>query len=567
MELCPSTTRRLLWLALLLFWIASPALSTESPVENAAARIDSVTIFTDRATVRRVQNVSLSGSQKILRFTDLPQAAAADSIRASAKGVEIASVSVRPAQRIEDPALIDHPLKKRIAALEAEIRQETDRQANYREQLKVLASFGQMGASQAERDVRQSANAVASMTEMLRFLDKSRSDYLEKIQKSEQAASDLRQQLKAANEQFARITMTRQRSAIEVDIVCTGKPGSSGSVALDYTVGGVSWKGIYDLHGSSEGGDFRLDVRAAVRQATGEEWNNVQVTLSTARPSAGLSPGLLKPWRISGSNLWTMTAEEKKEESAGESSAGRMETSEGASFTIQLPLRETIASDNADHRITLQSTVLKGSVEHVATPSLSGFVYLKARLRNTSTMPLVWGTMNIFLDGSFAGSTVPARAAVGEEFDVHLGPDQRMTVQRTLLKGDVADAGILSNKVRIENQWQIEVTNHSKRARRVTVFDRYPVARDPAISTTLLGSSRRDLKADAGGILAVPVDVLAGGSAKFDFSYSLEIPQETWRRFEEAAAPEGPADDGSRAAPNAPAKARRMYDLERMLQH
>jgi hypothetical protein len=457
-------------------------------------------------------------------------------------------------------------LKRRIAALEAAIRVQTDKQSNYREQLKVLASFGQMGASQAERDVRQNANAVNSMAEMLRFLDKNRSEYLEKIQQSEQETAELRLQLKSANEQFARITMTRQRSAIEVDIVCTGKPGSSGSIALDYTVGGVSWKGIYDLHGSSEGGDFRLDVRAAVRQATGEEWNNVQVTLSTARPSAGLSPGVLKPWRISGSNLWTMSAEEKKEE-AGEPSGGRMETSEGASFTIQLPGRETIASDNADHRITLQSTVLKGSVEHVATPSLSSFVFLKARLRNTSTMPLVWGTMNIFLDGSFTGSTVPARAAVGEEFDVHLGPDQRMTVQRTLLKGDVAGAGLLSNKVRIENQWQIEVTNHSKRARRVTVYDRYPVARDPAISTSLLGSSRRDLKADAGGILAVPVDVQAASSARFDFSYSLEIPQATWQKFQDAVAPEEPAADGSPAAPNAPAKARRMYDLERMLQH
>jgi hypothetical protein len=94
--LCRPSAFLLMILAVIAWGDGSNLGAADSPVENAAARIDSVTIFTDRATVRRVQNVTLSGTQKILRFTDLPQAAAADSIRASAKGVEIASVSVRP---------------------------------------------------------------------------------------------------------------------------------------------------------------------------------------------------------------------------------------------------------------------------------------------------------------------------------------------------------------------------------------------------------------------------------------------------------------------------------------
>lgn len=551
--------------AFLYFSPWAPPVAQESRVENASARIDAVTIFTDRAAVRRTQTIRLEAGQKTLRFADLPQAAAADSIRASAKGVEIASVAVRPASRAEDPALADHPLKRRMTSLESSIRGETDKQNNYREQLRVLASFGQIGAAQSERDIRQNANPVLAMTDLLRFLEKNRSEYLEKIQKSEQDAAALRLELKTVTEQFARLTMSRQRSALEVDIVCQGRTGAAGSITLEYTVTGVAWKGIYDLHGSSDGGDFRLDVRAAVRQNTGENWNNVQITLSTARPSSGLGPGALKPWKISGTNIWTMSREEEKKEDPAESTTGgrNAETSEGASFTIQLPERETISSDNSDHRITLQSTALKGTVEHVAKPSLSSYVFLKAMLRNTSTMPLVWGTMNIFLDGSFVGSTVPARAAVGEEFEVFLGPDQRMSVQRTLLKGDVAGGGILSSKVRIENQWQIQVTNHSKKSRRVIVYDRYPVARDPAISTSFNGSSRRDVKPDAHGILTVPLDVGPGSSQTFDFSYSLEIPQETWQRFQEASPqPSAPAaEDG-----NAPAKARRMYDLEQMLQ-
>lgn len=523
--------------------------------EASTARIESVTVFTDRAAVRRVQSVTLSGSSRVIRFLDLPQAASADSIRAAGSGIEIASVSVRPAPRAEDPVLSSHPLKLQASEIEAQIRVESDRQANYREQLKVLSSFGQMGASQAERDLRQGTNAVGSFTDMLGFLERKRSDYLEKIQKSEMETVKLRAKLKSLNDQFARITASRQRSGIEVDVVCTGKPGATGTLSLEYTVTGVTWKGVYDLHGSSEGGEFRLDTTAAVRQNTGEDWQNVKLTLSTARPASGLSPNALKPWRITGSNLWTMNQDAKEDQ------AQRIpETSDGAAFTVTLPARETVLSDNSDHRITLESAQLKGAVEHFARPSVSSFVYLKAKLRNSTGMPLVWGSMNIFLDGSFAGTTVPSRAAAGEEFEVFMGADQRMSVKRTLLKGDITQAGLISSRVRIENKWQISITNHGRKPRRVVIQDQYPVSRDPAITTKLLESSR-PLETDAGGILTGTVDAQPGQSASLDFTYSLEIPQELWKSFEETRPEPSPAE-----AP-APARQRRMYDLEQMLQH
>ncbi|HNJ33375.1 MAG: mucoidy inhibitor MuiA family protein [Leptospirales bacterium] len=534
--------------------------------EGTGAKLDSVTIYTDRATVRRVMPVGVDAGG-VVRFSDLPAAVLPDSIRASASNLDIVSVAVQPrAKSYED--MSDHPLNAKIESLQSEIRMETDRQSNYREQLKVLSSFGQIASGQSDRELKQNVSVIAGWTDALRFLEKNRQEYLEKIQKSERRNVELKRDLEKTSGELARILAARKKSQVEVVIQYAGTPRAGSSVSLEYTVTGVSWQAVYDLHGSSEGGDFRLDARAAVRQATGEDWNNVRITLSTARPSVALAPGQLRPWRISGKDLWTMDRDEgKRDDSAGETESSAGDSQDGASFSIQLPARETIESDNSDHRITLQSTPLKGTVNHVAIPSMTDSVFLRAKFRNSSSIPLLTGAMNIFLDGSFAGTTTTPRAAAGEDFDLYLGADQRMTARRVLLKGEVAGAGILSSKVQIQNQWQIEIANHSRKPRSVIVFDRYPVARDPNISTKFQGSNRSDVKPDANGMLAVNMNVDPGASQKFDFSYSLEIPQETWQKFQENLENEkGRRPAQPAVEPNAPAK-QRAYDLERMLMH
>ncbi len=528
-------------------------------VDSAPGRIDSVTIYKDRATVRRIREISPFQGTRTIRFTGLPAAMAADSVRATGTGFQIISISVRNGAPEEEP---EHPLRARIKSLETDIRSESDRQLNFREQLKVLASMGQISGS--ERDRRPDVN-LAAWADTLRFLEKTRMDYLEKIQRSEERITSLKKELGAASEQWNRILQSQKRSSQEIDVVMTSS-GSGGTAALDYTVSGVSWNGIYDLHGSSEGGDFRLESRASVRQSTGEDWKGVQLTLSTARPQQGMSPGALSPWRISGSNLWTMDRETGRNEAGEETSTGtRGDSSDSASAVFVLPARESIPSDNSEHRLTLQTSTLKGTVTHVAVPSLTSAVYLRAAFKNTSSMPLVWGRMNIFLDGGFAGSAPPPGAAAGEEFEMYLGQDQRMSAKRVLLRGDVTGTGILSSKVQIQNQWQIEIANHGKKSVQVVVYDRYPIARDPNISTKFLGSSRTDLKPDPNGILVSTLNVAPAKSEKFDFGYSLEVTQEVWQRLQDAL------DREKGRAPAAPSEVspakQRMYNLDEMLMH
>jgi hypothetical protein len=87
--------------------------------EGTGAKLDSVTIYTDRATVRRVTPVGADAGG-VVRFSDLPAAVLPDSIRASASNLEIVSVAVQPrAKSYEDVS--DHPLNAKIESLQSDL--------------------------------------------------------------------------------------------------------------------------------------------------------------------------------------------------------------------------------------------------------------------------------------------------------------------------------------------------------------------------------------------------------------------------------------------------------------
>ncbi|MBM9578121.1 mucoidy inhibitor MuiA family protein [Leptospira sp. 201903070] len=529
-------------------------------------KIQSVTIFSDRALVKRNQEIKLQGDETTLRFARLPATVVLDSIRASSDGaLNISSVSIRTISSGEDSELTNDPLKKKMISIQQEIRSETDRQTNFREQLKLLSSLGQLTTEESDRQLRTNSVDVKNWSASLEFLETRRNGYLEKIQKSEERLEQLNKEFAQTNASFLRMADAKRWSHSEVEVVCSGKAGSKGIVSIEYLVTNVSWRGIYDLHGSSEGGDFRLESRVAVRQYTGEDWKNVDITISSAKPSSAIFLPPLKPWRVSQGSL-TQPSRNVNSEEASPSDSEVSEGEDVANFTFRLPNKETIVSDNSEHRVTMDSAQIKGSISHVAIPTLSNFVFLKAKFKNTTKMPLLWNDVKVFMDGSFIGSYTPGnRTAMGQEFEMYLGPDQRMKLKRSLLKGEVAGAGFLGKTVQIENQWQIEVSNFTKRPRQVTIYDQFPVTADPNISTKFLGSSNDSFKKDANGTLSWTLLVKPGEKEKLDFSYSIEIPQTMWTSLENIRDDRNKANEiDDLKQQNAPASPKKIYNLERI---
>jgi uncharacterized protein (TIGR02231 family) len=576
-------------LAAPLLLAASLALAETPAPTRVTGKVDSVVVFSDRAVVRRLQPLAAAPPVGVLRFHSLPVALVRDSVRASGKNVTITSVAVRPTVPTSEREWLDHPLKLAVDRLDQAIQVESDKVSTYGEQLRLLGSLGTMTSAQSDRELRLGAVKTEGWRSAIEFLEERRAAYQAKIRTAGLALQRLQRDRQDAANKLGEAMLARRGSPVEVEVGYTGKPGAGAEVTLEYVVTNVSWTPLYDLRGSAEGGAFQLVANANIRQTSGEAWEHAKVTLSTARPAVGTAPGALTPWRLSQRSLAPpMSANQRKavgnEGDTGTAPADAGDAGTSTTMTVQLPGRETIASDSADHRVILKTSSLPASLTHLAIPSLTSQVYLRARLRNASGMPLLGGNVAVFLDGNFVGTSAFSHlAAAGEEFDIYLGPDQRLQAKRTLLRGDVEGSGIFSKKVTVKNQWQIEIANYSGKTRQVMVLDQYPVSADPSIEAGFAGASRQVDRQDANGLLTWKIDVAHGRREIFHFSYSLTVPRAMWDRLEQQA--QAAAEERTRvqsqaaydnnnnayapspaaAPPAMPAKARRMYNLEQML--
>jgi hypothetical protein len=80
------------------------------------------------------------------------------------------------------------------------------------------------------------------------------------------------------------------REEREAVIVVDREAGKGGKVRLNYLVREVSWRPEYKLRAGMATEEVRVDYMANLKQRSGEDWNHVQMTLSTAQPMLNAAP-------------------------------------------------------------------------------------------------------------------------------------------------------------------------------------------------------------------------------------------------------------------------------------
>ncbi len=89
-------------------------------------------------------------------------------------------------------------------------------------------------------------------------------------------------------DEFSRESTNRQnrenelRKSVIINLNSSGKIGEKAELFLEYLTPGARWFPVYKLDISSDYSKYLLTLRAMIQQHTGEDWNNIQINLSTA---------------------------------------------------------------------------------------------------------------------------------------------------------------------------------------------------------------------------------------------------------------------------------------------
>jgi hypothetical protein len=276
-----------------------------SPVTaaNAAlveAPIAEVTVFSDRARVKRRGRVAGASGIAAVRFPGLPGAAEPDSIRVSVAGGRVLRVEAAPRERKRATVAQAARLLDLLDAVADRLAEIDDRRANDDWEVQFLKQVAPAPfVPEEKREGRKvPASDVASWMTALDFFgarSRAAGGRVIRLEGDRRGLIRERDRLMADYKALDSGGLT-DRIVEVVAIVELARPDAE--LELEYFIPGARWTPAYDLHYASARGQIRIETAAVVRQTTGEDWTDAALSFSTAMPGRGIDAPELLAWTL-----------------------------------------------------------------------------------------------------------------------------------------------------------------------------------------------------------------------------------------------------------------------------
>ena len=533
-----------------------PLAALAAPVNSA---ISAVTVYTDRAVVTRTATVDLPGGTTELVFANLPQALNERSLQVSGRGTAQALILDVSAKQI----FVDFTPNARVKELE-------DLLKGLGKQVRGLDDRGNLlNAQQASLDRMETAlfapptkdvprPDLNQFTSSLNYLTEQKARLVTERATLDEQREELTNKINAAQNQLNELRGSGGRAFKTVTVRVAAPQAGSLDVALSYTVPGASWAPSYDARVLSADRAVALSYFGIVRQSTGEDWKNVALTLSTARPGLGGAAPALSVWSLDVFNpvlLREQAMNDRRREmsskmaapaavnmqafttNAAGDAAGAAEERDAemaratieagaTSASFKIAVASSVPSDNSPQKVPITSATLKASPEYLTVPKHLATAYLTAKVFNTSEFPLLAGAMNVFLDGTFVTTSALRTVMVGEKFDLALGADEGISVKHKRVNKFTEDTGLTNSGKRITYEYLITVQNNKRTTERVIVADQVPLSRNEKIVVKQLAPTPGELKPTDEGSLKWTLDLKPGEKRELTVKFAIEYPND-----------------------------------------
>jgi uncharacterized protein (TIGR02231 family) len=350
---------------------------------------------------------------------------------------------------------------------------------------------------------------------------------------------DAEERLAAADRRLAAVAEQRapdrRAAAIGLSLVSEAEV----EVELSYVVAGAGWTSSYDIR--LTGDQLTLSWYGLITQRTGEDWPECALTLSTARPMVAAKVPELDPWYLDRRRPPVPVAPAAVPLSRGvdrQAAFGESLQAAGAAApafadldatveqgvtaaTYTPPQPVAVPADGASHRATIASVDLETELDYVTAPVRSADVHLRATVVNSSAHTLPAGRAAVFHDADFVGSTALPMWAPGEDVELALGLDDRIRVERKLVRRTAGKATLGSTRRR-EVEYETKIENHTPRAARVTVLDQLPVARDHEIAVKPATAEPEPAETTDLGVVTWKLDLAAGAETTIRLGFRVD---------------------------------------------
>ena len=517
------------------------------------SKITSVTVYSDRAQITRSATTYLTKGEHRILFDELPQSIEQNSIQANGKGSAILrDVTFKTEQFAQITDEKKKTLNDELLKLQDNKITFNDKKSQAQDEKRVVKNILTKLTSTTEKteNVELDPEKWIKMVEFYR----TKQETLEKeIRDTDKLVRDVNSEIDKIKREIREMGQQAYKYKNMVEVLVDVQKEGNLTLDLSYIVYGPSWTPIYDLRVDSEEKTMNLTYKSNIFQTTGEDWNKVDLKLSTAKPNMSAQPPELYPHYISIYHP-QLTIEEVIASPAGASRSNKMSydieglslaefsikpeaeigysestvESGATSVVFDIDGSNTIKSDNEPHLVTITIQEFPAGFRYSTIPKHSQFAYLKAKVKNDSDYPFLPGDTNVFLDNNFVANSHLKAIAPTEEFWTFLGVDESIKVEYKFVKKFDETGGLFVEKNKKIFEYLITITNNKRTQEEIVVWDQLPISQNEKIKVKLIEPKYKEdteiLKINEHKYIEWFFEPKSGEEILIPFKYSVEYP-------------------------------------------
>jgi uncharacterized protein (TIGR02231 family) len=505
---------------------------------SVSSDITDVTVFLSRAQVTRTANVSVASGEQSFKITDLTQALDPNSIQV--KGNENFTIlSVKHQVNYLEDKSVSPEIKEKQDSLE-----ELEFKVSMRRSLRnVYTEEKAMILANKEIKGKDGVLLAEDLQEISDF-------YRKRLTDIEYKLLDIQIEEKELNEDITRLRnhlnqLRSRRSVASSDILVTvlGNKSARTNMEVSYMVNNAGWHPVYDIRAEDVNNPVQLTYKGRVYQGTGNDWDDVMLTLSTGNPAVGGQAPELGKWYLYLQEVYDRKAKAANmygRDKAPQADSYDMEGDSDMAFyasaadltsvvqntittEFKIAAPYSIPSDNQYYEVETKRISLPASFEHFAIPKLDKDAFLLAQVTDWQQHNLLPGESNVYFKGTFVGNAFIDPAIAEDTLALSLGRDKSIVIKRDRIE-DMCKTKSLGSKKTTTKAYRITVHNTKSVAIDLVLEDQIPLTSTNEIEITVDEMSGAKYDAESGK-LTWDMDLGAGKKREVVLKFTVKYPK------------------------------------------
>ncbi len=461
-------------------------------IENQALPVTRAVIMEDRALVTREITLDLPGG--LVEITSLPISpliveSTLEARILSGKGQVLAATLIRQHTMAETLPERSAELLKLKRDLENKSAAATFRSNLAESQVQTVTDFCELwrdkSALQAMRGDGCEELWQKEYTSLMAAFEAKTAAATEALGILKETAASLA----TVTREYQEASSLRDYYSAGIKIILSLEEAGSVKLALSAIEPCIAWRPTYLAR--LDKGKLFLKREAAVWQYSGEDWQDIELSLSTARPGRGAElPSLpadfisLREKSEEERKVTKLTSNNRLKSSLGEEGAAALPgVADGGEVQLfTLPQKVTLLSKDSPDFYELETLEMANSIALKARPEMGSYVLLSSKQTLSALKPLLPGPVLLQRDGCYVGRLLLPYVAVGETFELDFGSEDDLLLTRNPFP--VAEESVFGGK-EFRFNIALTLTNRGNNLHELTLTERLPVSENAEVTVSI----------------------------------------------------------------------------------